>query len=72
MTTRRKILKSAAALGAAATVTAGHVGAQAQEDRSMRRPDVLFFDSNESMLDLSGMRPRVTVAFGGREDLMAL
>ena len=38
----------------------------------MRRPEVLFFDSNESMLDLSGMKPQVTEAFGGREDLMAL
>jgi 2-haloacid dehalogenase len=38
----------------------------------MRRPEVLFFDSNESMLDLSGMKPQVTEAFDGREDLMAL
>ena len=38
----------------------------------MRRPEVLFFDSNESMLDLSGMKPQVTEAFGGREELMAL
>lgn len=38
----------------------------------MRRPAVLFFDSNESMLDLGGMKPQVTEAFGGREDLMAL
>jgi len=38
----------------------------------MQRPEVLFFDSNESMLDLSGMKPQVTEAFGGREDLMAL
>jgi 2-haloacid dehalogenase len=38
----------------------------------MRRPEVLFFDSNESMLDLSGMKPQVTEAFAGREDLMAL
>ena len=38
----------------------------------MQRPEVLFFDSNESMLDLSGMKPQVTEAFGGREDLMTL
>jgi 2-haloacid dehalogenase len=38
----------------------------------MRRPEVLFFDSNETMLDLAGMKPQVTEAFGGREDLMAL
>jgi 2-haloacid dehalogenase len=38
----------------------------------MQRPKVLFFDSNESMLDLGGMKPQVTEAFDGREDLMAL
>jgi 2-haloacid dehalogenase len=38
----------------------------------MRRPEVLFFDSNESMLDLDGMKPQVAKAFDGREDLMAL
>jgi len=38
----------------------------------MKRPEVLFFDSNESMLDLNGMKPQVTEAFGGREELMAL
>jgi 2-haloacid dehalogenase len=36
----------------------------------MKRPEVLFFDSNESMLDLNGMKPQVTKAFGGNEDLM--
>ena len=36
----------------------------------MRRPKVLFFDSNESMLNLSGMKPQVTDAFGGNEELM--
>jgi len=38
----------------------------------MKRPQVLFFDSNESMLDLAGMKPQVTEAFDGREDLMAV
>jgi hypothetical protein len=42
------------------------------EDREMRRPEVLFFGSNESMPDLTGMKPQVTEAFGGSEDLMAL
>lgn len=71
MAKRREILKGAAALGAAAVV-AGSAAAQTQEGRRMRRPEVLFFDSNESMLDLGGMKPQVTQAFGGREDLMAL
>jgi 2-haloacid dehalogenase len=38
----------------------------------MRRPDVLFFDSNETMLDLRGMKPQVAEAFGGRGELMEL
>jgi 2-haloacid dehalogenase len=36
------------------------------------RPKVLFFDSNETMLDLSAMKPAVTKAFGGRDDLMSI
>ena len=53
-------------------VVSESVGAQTQEGKRMQRPEVLFFDSNESMLDLSGMKPQVTEAFEGREDLMAL
>jgi 2-haloacid dehalogenase len=50
----------------------GSVAAQTHEERQIRRPEVLFFDSNESMLDLGGMKPQVTEAFGGRDDLMSL
>jgi len=71
MSTRREIIKGAAALGAV-TVAAGSLQASAQEGNQMKRPQVLFFDSNESMLDLSGMKPQVTEAFGGREDLMTI
>ena len=71
MSTRREILKGAATLGAVA-VAAGSMEAGAQEGNHMKRPQVLFFDSNESMLDLSGMKPQVTEAFGGREDLMTI
>ena len=38
----------------------------------MRRPEVLFFDSNETMLDMSAMKPQVVEALGGREELMSL
>jgi 2-haloacid dehalogenase len=38
----------------------------------MKRPKVLFFDSNETMFDLAGMKPEVTDAFNGRNELMAL
>jgi 2-haloacid dehalogenase len=55
-------------------MTTKNNGAFAMKGRDNRplRPEVLFFDSNESMLDLSGMKPQVTEAFDGREDLMAL
>jgi 2-haloacid dehalogenase len=71
MVERREKLKGAAALAAKVVVTKS-VGAQAQEDKRMRRPEALFFDSNESMLDLRGMKPQVKEAFNGRDDLMAL
>ena len=38
----------------------------------MRRPEVLFFDSNETMLDMGAMKPQVVEALGGREELMSL
>ena len=71
MSTRREIIKGAATLGAVA-VAAGSMEAGAQQGNQRKRPKVLFFDSNESMLDLSGMKPQVTEAFGGREDLMTI
>jgi len=71
MTKRRDVLKGAAAGGIGA-VMAGSAGAQSAVSASLKRPEVLFFDSNESMLDLGGMKPEVTAAFEGRDDLMAL
>jgi 2-haloacid dehalogenase len=41
-------------------------------ENKLCRPEVLFFDSNETMLDLNGMKPEVTKALGGRADLMPL
>ncbi len=36
------------------------------------RPKVLFFDVNETLLDLTVMKKQVSAALGGREDLMPL
>ena len=36
------------------------------------RPKVLFFDVNETLLDLTAMKESVTAALGGRDDLLAL
>ena len=71
MPNRRELLRGAAALGAAAAAVVPSARAYASEVRGMKRPEVLFFDSNESMLDLNGMRSQVTDAFGGDDSLMA-
>lgn len=39
---------------------------------SAKRPKVLFFDVNESLLDLGKMKESVAKALGGREDLLPL
>jgi len=36
------------------------------------RPKVLFFDVNETLLDLTAMKESVTAALGGRDDLLSL
>lgn len=36
------------------------------------RPKVLFFDVNETLLDLAAMKESVAAALGGRDDLLAL
>ncbi len=45
---------------------------QTYANHSPHRPEALFFDSNETMLDLSVMAPAVADALGGRDDLMSL
>jgi 2-haloacid dehalogenase len=66
---RRNVIKGALVMGTAIATS----GVNAAELRKgQRRPKVLFFDSNETMLDLKGMGPAVTKAFGGRDDLMSL
>lgn len=38
----------------------------------MTKPKVIFFDVNETLLDLRAMRGAIAAALGGREDLLAL
>jgi len=72
MSTRREFINNSI-LGVAAMTAMNSVAfATEGQDNRPHRPEVLFFDSNESMLDLGGMKPQVTKAFGGREDLMTL
>ena len=46
--------------------------ANAQENKITEPPRVIFFDVNETLLDLQSMRKSVGVALGGREDLLPL
>ena len=39
---------------------------------NMTRPKVLFFDVNETLLDLSAMKNKIAEALNGREDLLSL
>lgn len=42
------------------------------EGETMKRPKILFFDVNESLLDLAGLKKSVGGALGGREDLLPI
>ncbi|MFZ8167396.1 haloacid dehalogenase type II [Alteromonas macleodii] len=44
----------------------------AMSARELRAPKVIFFDVNESLLDLTAMRSSVGEALGGRDDLLPL
>lgn len=41
-------------------------------DQNISRPKVLFFDVNETLLDLNAMKQSIGNALGGREDLVSL
>lgn len=40
--------------------------------KEMKRPKVLFFDVNETLLDVTQMKKQVADVFNGREDLLSL
>jgi len=44
----------------------------AQADKLPIKPKVIFFDVNETLLDLTAMRSSVSKALGGRDDLLSL
>ncbi|MED5332390.1 MAG: haloacid dehalogenase type II [Pseudomonadota bacterium] len=44
----------------------------AMSARELRAPKVIFFDVNETLLDLTAMRSSVGEALGGRDDLLSL
>lgn len=42
------------------------------DDKNKTRPKVLFFDVNETLLDLSPMKKQISEALDGKEDLLSL
>ena len=47
--------------------------AQANETPSTQiKPKIIFFDVNETLLDLEAMKTSVSQALGGRDDLLSL
>ncbi|UII25770.1 haloacid dehalogenase type II [Fulvivirga maritima] len=45
---------------------------KANTSEAVKRPKVLFFDVNETLLDLTAMKQSVSKALGGRNDLLPL
>lgn len=71
---RRDFIKKSALLGLG--ITASQVGMATESERQTAannsRPKVLFFDVNETLLDLTAMKDSVASALGNRPDLLPL
>jgi len=66
---RRDFVKKAGLLGAASLMTPAF---SMSLNPQIERPKVLFFDVNETLLDLRAMKREVASALQGREDLLSL
>lgn len=74
---RRSFISSALLAGGAAIVTPGSLMAKEnimsdESGTDKSRPKVLFFDVNETLLDLKAMQLNVGAALGGRKELLPL
>lgn len=73
---RRKFIKNLGLMGTAGLVTPNVVLGKNQKKQldmiENKRPKVLFFDVNETLLDLTEMKVVVGEALNGREDLLSL
>lgn len=72
---RRNFIKNTSmlALGGAVLPTMGLAkGSETKLEAKNERPKVLFFDVNETLLDLTAMKDSVGKALGGRSDLLPL
>jgi len=72
---RRFLAYSAAGAAVSSTSALAHGAlrtAHEPQEHPMTRPKCLFFDVNETLLDLTSMKKSVADALGGREDLLSL
>ncbi|SRX55870.1 haloacid dehalogenase type II [Aequorivita sp. CIP111184] len=74
---RRNFIKNIGLMGASGilmpSIALGNVETKEQTIYQNKvRPKILFFDVNETLLDLTNMKKQVGEALGGREDLLAL
>lgn len=76
---RRNFIKNIGLIGATGVMIPNLVlGSNPEEPENVEnmnnktRPKVLFFDVNETLLDLTDMKKQVGKALGGREDLLSL
>ncbi len=72
---RRNFIKNAALIGLAglsAQATGKAILKSKSMDSSNERPKVLFFDVNETLLDLGPLKKSVAAALGGKENLVTL
>ena len=72
--TRRNFIKNIGLLGASGMMMPKSIYANTNpmNMKTMTRPKVLFFDVNETLLDLTQMKKQVGEALNGREDLLSL
>lgn len=74
---RRHFIKTLGAMGATSILTPNILSSQTNNNSNMKtiineRPKVLFFDVNETLLDLTQMKQQVGDALNGRSDLLSL
>ncbi|MGQ1892023.1 haloacid dehalogenase type II [Thermophagus sp. OGC60D27] len=73
---RRKFIQSIGVVGASGIIAPGTVYGNENKDQMIEnkitRPKVLFFDVNETLLDLTQMKKQVGDALNGKEELLTL
>ncbi|MEE2802365.1 MAG: haloacid dehalogenase type II [Bacteroidota bacterium] len=76
MTNRRNFIKNLSMMGASSMMLPSLINSapnwNPMKTENLERPKVLFFDVNETLLDLTQMKTQVGKALNGRDDLLSL